>query len=100
MKPKNFIKSKIFTIMIFLIGITTVNNFAQEMAVPANLQAALFRKIFAFDKTLAAKGNVEVAVIGSGADEVVSAFKDAGVNAKAASDIEQTANPGGNAKHF
>ena len=87
MKPKNFIDKKVFTVIFLLLGLITVNSFAQEMAVPANLQAALFKKIFSFNKTLTAKGNVEVAVIGSGADEVVSAFKDAGVNAKAASDI-------------
>lgn len=78
---------QIMILMIMLIGITSVNIFAQEMAVPANLQAALFKKIFSFDKTLTAKGNVEVAVVGAGGDAVVSAFKDAGVSAKTASDI-------------
>jgi len=87
MEKRNLITGKMFTVIVFLFGLMTVNSFAQEMAVPANLQAALFKKIFSFDKTLAAKGNVEVAVIGAGADEVVSAFKDAGVNAKAAADI-------------
>jgi YfiR/HmsC-like len=79
--------NKILKITISLIGLITLNSFAQDMAVPANLQAALFKKIFSFDKTLTAKGSVEVAVIGSGADQIVAAFKDAGINAKAASDI-------------
>ena len=87
MKTKNLINKKVFKIIFLLIGLMTVNSFAQDMAVPPNLQAALFKKIFAFNKTLTAKGNVEVAVIGAGADEVVSAFKEAGVNAKAVSEI-------------
>lgn len=87
MEIKFLIKNKIFKVAIFLIGLMTVNSFAQEMAVPVNLQAALFKKIFAFDKTLTAKGNIEIAVIGDGADEVVSAFKNAGINAKAAEQI-------------
>ena len=87
MKHKNYINKKTLGIFLFLIGLMTINSFAQDMAVPANLQAALFKKIFAFNKTLAAKGNVEVAVIGAGAEEVISAFKQAGVNAKVASDI-------------
>ena len=87
MEKKNLITSKLFTVILFLFGFMTVNINAQDMAVPANLQAALFKKIFSFDKTLAAKGNVEVAVIGAGGDAVVSAFKDAGVNAKTATEI-------------
>ena len=83
-----FIKYNIATaITICLLFLTIFDTNAQEMAIPANLQAALFKKIFSFDKTLAAKGNFEVAVIGDGADEIVSAFKGAGVNAKASSDI-------------
>ena len=80
-------KSRLTFVVLLLLSLITVNSFAQDMAVPANLQAALFKKIFSFNKTLTAKGSVEVAVIGAGADEVVSAFKDAGVNAKAVSDI-------------
>lgn len=70
-----------------LISFTAANNFAQEMVIPANVQANLFKKIFAFDKTLASKGNIEVAVLsGSGSGDVmVAAFKDAGINAKAVS---------------
>ncbi len=84
---KRVLFKKTFAIVIFLLGAITTNSFAQEMAVPANLQAALFKKIFSFNKTLTAKGNVEVAVIGAGADEVVSAFKSVGLNAKAADQI-------------
>ena len=74
---KILLVSVIFTFM-------TVNIKTQEMAVPANLQAALFKKIFMFDNTLSSKGNYEVAVLtgaGSG-DEIVTAFKAAGMNAK------------------
>lgn len=69
--------------IIILTAVFTSVNFAQEMAVPANLQAALFKKIFAFNKTLQSKG-VDVSVLsadGSG-DAVAAAFKDAGINAK------------------
>lgn len=80
---RNFLsKSKIFTILLFLIGITTTNSLAQDMAVPANLQAALFKKIFAFDKTIQAKGSSDVAILSAdgSADEIEAAFKSAGVN--------------------
>jgi hypothetical protein len=79
MKKGNFIKNKVLIVILFLITILTTKIFAQD--VPANLQAALFKKIFAFDKTLQTKG-IEVAVLGGG-DEMVAAFKDAGVNVKA-----------------
>jgi hypothetical protein len=84
MKKKFLSKSKIFTILLFLIGITTTNSFAQDMAVPANLQAALFKKIFAFDKTIQAKGSTDVVILSAdgSADEIASAFKSVGINAK------------------
>jgi len=76
----NNIKIKrVFIFAVILLGVITTNILAQE--VPANLQAALFKKIFSFDKTLQSKG-VEVAVIGGSGDEIVAAFKDAGINAK------------------
>jgi hypothetical protein len=87
MKTWNMINRRIAFIALLLLTTLVVNNFAQDMAVPANLQAALFKKIFSFNKTLTAKGNVEVAVIGAGSDEVVSAFKSVGVNAKATDQI-------------
>ena len=70
---------------LFMLCILTINNYAQEMAVPVNLQSVLFKKIFAFDKTLSAKGDFQVAVIGNSGADVVSAFKQAGVNVKAVS---------------
>ncbi|HLP18319.1 MAG TPA: YfiR family protein [Bacteroidota bacterium] len=76
--------SKKLHIVLFLLGAIATTSFAQEMAVPVNLQAALFKKIFSFDRTLASKG-VEVAVLGAGGDAVAAALKDAGVNAKAVS---------------
>jgi len=80
-------KKKIFALLIVLISFTAAVSSAQEMAIPASVQANLFKKIFSFNKTLASKGNVEVAVLsGSGSGDVmVSAFKEAGVNAKAVS---------------
>jgi len=79
----NNIKIKrVFIFAVILLCVITTNILAQE--VPANLQAALFKKIFSFDKTLQSKG-VEVAVIGGSGDEIVAAFKDAGINAKTVS---------------
>ncbi|HVO73605.1 MAG TPA: YfiR family protein [Ignavibacteriaceae bacterium] len=68
----------LFFVFIIVLSINT-RIFPQE--VPAGLQAALFNKIFAFDKTLQVKGNIEVAVLGSG-DEIAAAFKSAGINVK------------------
>lgn len=84
MKNIPFQKRKTVLFIVCFILFAASNIFAQSMSVPANLQAALFKKIFAFDKTLKSKGNIEVTVLsadGSG-DEIVSAFKGAGVNAK------------------
>jgi hypothetical protein len=84
MKKKFLLKRKIFTILLFLIGLTTVNSFAQEMAVPVNLQAALFKKIFAFDKTIQSKGSTDVMILSTdgSADEIASAFSSVGINTK------------------
>ena len=83
--------NKMTAIMVMLVGIISINSFAQEMPVPANLQAALFKKIFSFNKTLQAKGNVEVAVLGGGSGDVVSAFKEAGINVKAVDQVPSDA---------
>ncbi len=72
---------KILIIVFFVINLINLKVYAQD--VPVNLQAALFKKIFSFNKTLQAKGSFEVAVLGSGGDAVAAALKDAGVNAKA-----------------
>jgi len=85
-KKYGAIKTTLVFSVLFL-GVFAINSNAQEMAVPAGLQAALFKKIFSFDKTLAAKGTIEVAVIGNGGDAIVSAFKDAGVSAKVSDQI-------------
>lgn len=84
MKNKLMLNRKILIFAISLICFTALNIYAQ---VPANLQAALFKKIFTLDKTLAAKGTTEVAVLtGSGnGDEIVSAFSSVGISAKAVS---------------
>lgn len=82
MKTNNLFYTRITTFIFFLLNMITMNLYSQEMSVPANLQAALFKKIFSFDKTLQSKGSFEVAVIGEGSDEIVTAFKAAGINAK------------------
>ncbi|MGE5621029.1 MAG: YfiR/HmsC family protein [archaeon] len=84
MKYIPLLKRKTILFVACFIFAATSNIFAQDMSVPGNLQAALFKKIFAFDKTLKSKGNIEVVVLagdGSG-DAIVSNFKGAGLNAR------------------
>ena len=88
MNIKFLTRRNLLTAGFCFIVMTSANVFAQD--IPANLQAALFKKIFSFDKTLSAKGNIDVAVIGDGADIMVSAFKGIGVNAKTENQV-----PGG-----
>ncbi len=67
-----------------LVALSCTNIFAQGMSVPANLQAALFKKLFTLNKTLSSKGTPKVLVVYTDAsagdrDEVVEAFKGAGM---------------------
>jgi hypothetical protein len=59
---------------------------AEDMPVPVDLQAALFKKIFEYDRTLQNRGVVLVAVVGPAdspvSDEVVAAFGAAGIRAE------------------
>lgn len=58
---------------------------AQEMPVPPQLQAALFKKIFDYDRTLSEQSSVRVAVVHGGDDAVAvmvaNAFQNDGVDA-------------------
>lgn len=58
---------------------------SQPMPVPAQLQAAIFKKVITLDRTLTARQSAKILVVhsGSGADEVVDAFKAAGLTASA-----------------
>lgn len=61
---------------------------AQELEVPAKLQAALFKKLFAYATTLQGQGVARVVVAHAAGSErtagqVVAAFKDVGVEASA-----------------
>jgi hypothetical protein len=66
---------------------------AEEMRLPAGLQAALFKKIFAYDKNLEARDAWSVLVVHSGspsaAEELIKGFDDVGIEASAveASDL-------------
>ena len=58
--------------------------FAQESAVPINIQVVLFKKIFMFDKSL--QGDPKIVVVYADAsqgskDDIVSAFQQAGLTA-------------------
>lgn len=80
-------KKSIF--IMFLLIIFSSLTIAQEMAVPVNLQAALFKKIFGFNKTTG--GNPKVLVLFNDAsagvkDQVIAAFKEAGLDVTAAKD--------------
>ena len=60
---------------------TSASVFAQKMPVPVNLQVALFKKIFNYNKTLESKG-VKLAIVYTDAgikDEVVEGFKQFGM---------------------
>jgi len=94
MKKISIRNSNILAVILFLAGLMTVSSFAQEMAVPANLQAALFKKIFAFDKTVQAKGSASVVILSTdgSADEIAAAFSSAGINAKV---VKGNSVPGG-----
>jgi hypothetical protein len=61
---------------------------SEEMAVPADMQASLFKKIFAYDKKLSTTTEIKVVVafVDSSAglkDEIVKAFQAAGILVKA-----------------
>jgi len=83
MMKNNSLSKKMIILITLVICLSSLNISAQDMAVPVNLQAALFKKIFTFNRTLQAKGNFEVAVLGASGNDMVAAFKEAGVNAKA-----------------
>ena len=60
---------------------TSAIEFAQKMPVPVNLQVALFKKIFNYNKTLESKG-IKLAIIYTDSgikDEVVEGFKQFGM---------------------
>ena len=81
MRNKKVNRSAAVLMSLFMFLAININS--QGMDVPANLQAALFQKIFMFNKTLQSKG-VDVAVLsadGSG-DDIASAFIAAGIKAK------------------
>lgn len=70
------------------IGVLWLGAFveAQEMPVPPDLQAALFKKIFDYDRTLASGDVVHVLVVHGGDDSVAtpvaSAFRGGGLDAE------------------
>ena len=79
-----------FGFALVLLGIVLTGgaaaNSVDPMPVPLDLQAALFKKIFEYDRTLQDRGAVLVAVVGPPdspvSDEVVSAFSAAGLSAE------------------
>ena len=80
---------KKFTIalcLLLLVGVAVRPAHAQDMPVPANLQAAIFKKVFSLNKTLTGKGSYDVLVVyaqSGGQDEIVQAFTSAGISARA-----------------
>ncbi|MBI2418526.1 MAG: DUF4154 domain-containing protein [Ignavibacteriales bacterium] len=73
--------------LIFIGLFAAISMQAAAQTVPAPLQAALFKKILSFDKTLAGKSDIEVVVIGGAAD-IISALNGVGIKAKAGSAAE------------
>jgi hypothetical protein len=73
-------------IILLMVGMMLAagNLAAQRMTVPANLQAAIFKKVLGFDKTLQARGRIEVAVVYgdvAAKDAIIEAFNDLGISA-------------------
>lgn len=79
------ITAMLFCSMLFsLMFLIPMDACSQEMAVPVNVQAALFKKIFCFDKTLQSKGNFELVILSGNEspEAVANAFRNIGVNTK------------------
>jgi hypothetical protein len=63
-------------------------SFAEELPVPPELQVAIFKKVFSYDKSIQ-EGSLKMLVAFSDSsstvkDEMVKAFKDSGINVSAA----------------
>jgi hypothetical protein len=90
MFSSRFIVRGLSVAVITVVGIVGFASSAlAQMSVPANLQAALFKKIFSYNKTLVGKGAPKVLVVFTDAssadkDEILEAFKGAGVTVSAA----------------
>jgi hypothetical protein len=74
MKHSHFI---IFIVLVLFVSDILV---AQKAQIPPQVQAALLKKIFSFDKALSMKTAIDITVIGGG-NEILSALKNAGLNA-------------------
>ncbi len=76
---------KRFSVLALLVLLSTAWTMPgnTDMPVPATLQAAIFKKVITLDRTLAARQSAKILVVhtGSGAEEVVGAFKAAGLTA-------------------
>ena len=76
--------TKAMLLMIFLASIMTINVIAQDMPVPTDLQAALFKKIFSFDKTLSGLPKVLILYSDGSAgvkDQLIKSFSSVGITA-------------------
>ncbi len=91
-------KTFTFILLAVVAALSTEVLHAQRTAVPANLQAAIFKKILGFDKTLQLKGKIEVAMVYGDAsvkDAIIEAFKDLGISAVPLKSDLASANLGG-----
>ena len=75
-------------IILFLLLASCKEAIAQVMPVPPKLQAAIFAKVFTYTKTFLVNGQVEVLVTFNNQsekikDEMVTAFEDLGISARA-----------------
>jgi hypothetical protein len=85
--------------IILIFSCLTLPALAQDMPVPAELQVALFKKVFGYDKTIQ-EGTVKMLVAFTDTsagvkDQVVKAFKDAGMAVSAAKADQLPASIGG-----
>ena len=80
-------KVKITNLLLVLLcisGIMANKVHSQDMPVPVNLQAVLFKKILLYDETLGTTNNLIVLSDSENGDKVVEAFNAAGIPAKSA----------------
>jgi hypothetical protein len=79
---------KAFKLVLLFGSWLSLAGIAEEMPVPPEMQASLFKKIFAYDKKLSTLGEYKIIVVyadasASSKDELIKAFQGIGISARA-----------------
>lgn len=92
-------KKSISISFVFLILLTIISNsvIAQTQKVPAKMQAALFKKIFLFDKTIKDQSDIKIYIVfdeksKNEKSEISKAFAEEGIKSEAFTKAQFTAN--------